>query len=81
MVTTSFDITSEQDLVSDLASIDVGGINGVNANYTFTLEASVTLTADPLPLINLVSGASLTIQGNSFVLSGGGAGLGADVFV
>jgi hypothetical protein len=54
-----------------IAAIDAGGSQAAAVAYTITLDASITLSADP-SLINLVNGATLSIQGAGYPLNGFG---------
>src|SRR5665213_2560350 len=74
MALTTFSVATEQQLDSAIASIDAGGANAAATAYTITLTASITLDSDGLDLINLESGASLTIQGQNHFIDGGNDG-------
>jgi hypothetical protein len=67
-VSQSFNVSNAASLNADIRQMDTAT---VAANYTISLDSSLSLTAD-LDAINLVSGSSLTIVGNGFTLDGGG---------
>ncbi len=73
MVQTSFTVNNESNLNTDLSAIDSGGTQAAtNTTYTITFGQGFTLTSQ-LDAINLESGSTLDIVGNSDTLNGGGA--------
>ena len=80
--TTSFTITDFTSLNNAIASIDVGGANAAaHTNYTFNFAANSTVgLASALAAINLASGSSLTINGNTSTIDGNGSQRGLLVF-
>ncbi len=81
-MTTAFVVTSAAELMDVISSIDIGGANAGSAASSITLAGPgglLTLSAD-LPAINLPIGASLTIDGQGGMLSGGGVARGFYVY-
>ncbi len=71
-VTNTFTITSDADLATAIADIDVGGVNAAaNTHYLFNVVGNLQLGAQ-LPAFNLAAGASVTIEGNGDTLDAHG---------
>ncbi len=65
MPTTTFTVTTEDELNAAIRSIDVGGSNAAaNTAYTIHVTATISLL-DDLLAFNLPSGASVTVQGTN----------------
>jgi autotransporter-associated beta strand protein len=61
----SYTVTGETALNTDIKAIDAGGSNAfANANYTIDITGPISLTTE-LEAINLESGSTLTIQGTN----------------
>jgi hypothetical protein len=72
-----FNVSTEADLNAALQQIDLSPAQ--NTNYTINFENSITLTSQ-LDAINLIGGDTLTIDGQSHALDGGGANNGLLVY-
>ena len=70
VVSNTVTVATETALNTELAGIDNGSLSG--SSFTIDLANNITLSSD-LDLINLSSGESLVIVGNSDTLNGGGA--------
>jgi Bacterial Ig-like domain len=71
-VPNTYTITSASDLANAIAAIDVSGASAsANTHYTFDFVGNITL-GDQLPAFNLMSGSSVTIEGNNDTLNANG---------
>jgi|GEM_PF-2575332 len=80
LVQSHFHVATAADLNAAIAAIDVGGTYArPGLAYTITLDAGVTLGADPYA-VNLPAGGSLTLDGGGNTLDGGGLHRGLFVY-